>query len=55
MTFAEKYQVDHPGSAAGDCLKFCPRDFGYEKESICGTMTCYECWNREIPEEATHG
>ena len=55
MTFAEKYQVDHPDSAAGDCLKFCPRDFGYEKESICGTMTCYECWNREMPEEATHG
>ncbi len=55
MTFAEKYQVDHPDS---------------EKESICDTMTycepegaclmhclrdfCY-CWGREMPEEEPHG
>ena len=55
MTFAEKYQVDHPDSSAGDCLMFCPRDFCYEEESICGTMTCYECWDREMPEEEPHG
>ncbi len=51
MTFAEKYQVDHPDSPVGYSLMHCPRDFCYEKESICGTMTCRECWDREIPEE----
>lgn len=55
MTFAEKYQIDHPDSEEGDCWMFCPRDFRYEKESICDTMTCPKCWDREMPEEEPHG
>lgn len=39
MTFLEKYYEDHP-----EC-----------REKACETMSCYECWDREMPEEATYG
>lgn len=55
MTFVEKYQIDNPGSPVDDCLMYCPHDFCYEEESICGTMTCLECWDREMPKEEPHG
>ena len=55
MTFAEKFQIDHPGADKDEHLLSCPRDFCYEKESICETISCAECWDREMPKEEPHG
>lgn len=43
MTYKEKLQIEHPG---------CPVDYGCEDNPNCpGSITCEECWNREIPKE----
>lgn len=58
MTYREKLAKEHPeeiddkmydGGCAG-----CPYDYGYLPRPSDGkgcTMTCDECWSREIPEE----
>ena len=56
MTYIEKLKTDHPdrvggyhtGGAAG-----CPCDYGYENGHACEqrkqkTITCRECWERQI-------
>lgn len=58
MTFAEKARKKRPelcnlelGYPANDC----PHHFGFEKEpapGVCSKLSCQQCWNREIPEEA---
>lgn len=57
MTFAEKARKEHPeacnlelGYPASDC----PHHYGFEKgpaPGVCSTLSCRQCWNREIPEE----
>lgn len=59
MTFKEKLQQEHPEDINEDgwCFK-CPHHYGYEDRvgpcPIDGNgekISCWECWNREIPEE----
>lgn len=59
MTFKEKYMQDHPEAEKSgfDLLAHCPEAYGYEEYS-CETVgcsrnsiSCKECWDREIPEE----
>lgn len=59
MTCREKLKLEKPafvsGMYEGGCMS-CPSTYGYlpdpeGDETGCG-MTCTECWDREIPEEA---
>lgn len=55
MTFREKLEMEHP--EIKHYLICCPYQFEYEKPGYCpkyqddDTMSCNDCWNREIPEE----
>jgi len=52
MTFREKLEKEHPEcvdeSYFGECYG-CPYEYGYEVIKKC-QHSCYECWDREIPE-----
>ena len=58
MTYRQKLAQEHPESVgeehAGGC-RGCPHNYGYDRrrpaEDWCGTCTCKECWDREMPEE----
>lgn len=58
MTCREKLAKEHPEKldyrCGGGC-KGCPYDYGYMPRPSNGgkgcTMTCDDCWDREIPEE----
>lgn len=53
MTFKERLTAEYPESL-GDCYiagcDGCPYTYAYEEffEKPCATMSCEECWNREI-------
>lgn len=53
MTFKERLAAEHQESL-GDCYvggcNGCPYTYAYEEffEKPCSTMSCEECWNREI-------
>ena len=62
-TFRERLAREHPDkiSVRGRCSG-CPTRYGYEEEPYCvreilagrstESLSCRECWDREIPEEA---
>lgn len=57
MTCGEKLEKEHPEyvnwKLTGGC-KGCPDDYGYLPRPTNGkgcSMSCTECWDREIPEE----
>lgn len=58
MTFKEKLKQEHPEQIdenyEGGAFE-CPAYYGYEEpQNYCPEgMNCYECWNREMPEEET--
>ncbi len=56
MTCREKLKLEHPEyidtTYDGGC-KACPHTYGYlppPRVDICCTLSCSECWDREIPE-----
>lgn len=61
MTCREKLAIEHPDevhdSYEGGC-RGCPNYYGYlEKPVECrfgGSISCTECWDREIPEEPSY-
>lgn len=56
MTCRERLAIEHPYYIndflySGGCLG-CPSTYGYmDKPDNCSDGTCYECWDREIPEK----
>ena len=57
MTCRERLVIEHPdcvssdGRYLGGCLG-CPSRYGYmDNPDNCDSTICYECWDREIPEE----
>ena len=59
MKFIEKLRQEHPQNVGGyhtGGAVGCPCDYGYEKRPACAqvgqkTLTCSECWQREISED----
>ena len=55
MTYLEKYLKEHPEQWVDTVIKFnCPTDKIRGGDLRCREFdeaVCYECWNREIPEE----
>lgn len=53
MTFKEKLSIEHPEEISDRFIsgcRACPYVYGYEEPTttICSSITCEECWNREI-------
>ena len=54
MTCREKLKLEHPENIGpdfdGGCSN-CPHTYGYLplNTRICESMSCYDCWDREIP------
>ena len=52
MTFREKLAQEHPecidNRLVSGCTG-CPSNYGYEPDYECGGLSCWECWNREMP------
>jgi len=56
MTFIEKLSIEQPEEIISYFISgcsACPHDYGYEYYDLerCQSMTCEECWNREIKEK----
>ena len=57
MTCRERLAIEHPDYVSkyrysGGCVS-CPSTYGYmDNPDDCDSATCYECWDREIPEPA---
>ena len=53
MTCREKLKLEHPDKVdvrfRGDCLG-CPDHYGYLDRPECHLISCFDCWDREIPE-----
>lgn len=53
MTFKEKLEQEHPERVdekfQGGC-DGCPHEYGYEIRWKCDGVSCFNCWNREMPD-----
>lgn len=63
MKMIEKLKEEHPEAVGGyhtGGAKGCPFDYGYEARPACQernqkTLTCRDCWEREMKEVNKHG
>lgn len=53
MTFKEKLKQEYPERVdekfQGGC-DGCPHEYGYETRWKCDGVSCFNCWNREMPD-----
>ena len=56
MTFKEKLAQEHPeriGERFDGGCDGCPCSYGYEERWKCDGVSCFDCWNREMPAPMT--
>ncbi len=56
MTFLDRLAVERPDMVGNNGnVVGCPKHYWSNVSAPCVSMSCYKCWNREIPTEENTG